>query len=126
MKTFYISVILLFVIDTLISTISGLLSILVAVSGMNAYAIIVGEILSYILLIYLVFYKFKTIPQFNVWFILLILVFYFIPKNFFYIYSLDELKELGKIIDLEKVGAAIFKFVFVLFACIKYYFIKNV
>jgi hypothetical protein len=125
MKKLYSCIILLFAIYVLIETVSGLLSVSVAFTKINIYSIVVGEILLYIAIIYFVFFRLKTIPKFKLWFIFLIFVFFFISKNFFYDYTMEELVEYATAMDLKIMNKIIFKFVFAVFACIKYYKIKE-
>lgn len=103
----------------------GLLSVLVAIAGINVYVIVIGELLLYMAILYFVFFRLKNIPEFKLWLVLLVFLFFFMPKNFFYTYTLDELRELAKIIDIEKAGKIMFRFIFALFAYIKYYRIKE-
>jgi hypothetical protein len=124
MKKLYSCIILLFAIYVLIETVSGVLSFLAA-TNINIYSIVVGDILLYIAIIYFVFFRLKTIPKFKLWFIFLIFVFFFISRKLYYSYTTEELVEYATAMDLKIMNKIIFKFVFAVFACTKYYKIKE-
>jgi len=119
------SIILLFILHTIIETFIGILPILVSVFNINVYIILIGEFLLYCSIIYFVFFRLETIPKFNIWIILLMFFIYFIPKDFFYVYSIEELKEFAEITVYERSMKVLFRFVFMLFICVKYYKTKG-
>jgi hypothetical protein len=124
-KKLYSCILLFFTIYTLLETTFGLLSVLVAITNINIYTVIVGEIMTYIIILYFVFFRLKSIPEFKLWVVFIIFILFFMPKNFFYVYTIDELREIAKITNIEKINKTIFKFIFSVFACIKYYRIKE-
>lgn len=119
------SIILLFILHTIIGIFIGIIPILVSIFDMNIYTILIGEFLLYCSIIYFVFFRLKSIPQFNIWIILLMFLIYFVPKDFFYVFTIDELKEIAKIDIYERSMKVFFRFTFMLFVCVKYYRIKR-
>ena len=119
------SIILLFILHNIIGIFIGIFPILVSIFDMNIYTILIGEFLLYCSIIYFVFFRLKSIPKFNIWIILLMFLIYFVPKDFFYVFTIDELKEIAKIDIYERSMKVFFRFTFMLFVCVKYYRIKR-
>ena len=124
-KKIYGCIILLFAIYTLLEKIPCLLFVFTSIFNINIYAVLFCQILLYISMIYFVFFKLKSLPQFRMWFIIVIFILYFIPKNFFYIPTIGSLLDFAKLMDFAIIEKIIGIPIFALFAYVKYYRIKE-
>lgn len=120
LKQIYACIILLFTIFTLIETYSGILFLVTVLLNLNLYFIILGKLLLYIAIFYVVLYKVKELPEIKLWFILLIFSVYILPKDFFYTYTIENLREFSKISDIDKAGRVVFRLLFAFWAYIRY------
>lgn len=121
----YRCIVLIFVIYTGIQMLLVLISLIVANFNLNIYIELFAELLLYLALIYWVFFRMKKIPEVSLSFFAGTVIFFFLPKDIFYNYSIEQLRELSYISDFEKALKVLFQFIFALFSAIKLYSMKH-
>lgn len=122
---FYRIIILLFVIYAFMQFLITLLSIGIVNFKLNIYYLLILKILSYIGIIYLLFFYIKSTPHIKPWVFILSLVVYLFPKNLLYTFSIEELRYLSEIMFYEKSSEVIFKLTFGLLAFFSLYMQTN-
>lgn len=88
--------------------------------------ILIGELVIYALIIWLVFFKFKPTFSIKWWMIMIIALLYIIPKSIMYPhYSMEDFKAINTISDYELIIKTIFNLSILLLAYFKYKKIKQ-
>jgi len=125
MKNFFAGIVFLFLIKTFVDIFSNVLTVIIATVNASGYFIIAGELLFYLIIVYFLFFRLKSIPKFNIWIVLLAFLYCILPKTFIYTYVLNLSEDIPKIFELERFLEHIFILTLAIIAYVKYYRINQ-
>ncbi|MDH6310481.1 hypothetical protein M2451_004013 [Dysgonomonas sp. PFB1-18] len=90
MKNFYAGIVIVIAIHVVLTLLNGLFAMSSALLNIPFYVIIIGTVLTYTF-IFIYLFRLKNVPQLKIYHIVIVVIFYFIPKDFLIELNKEEL-----------------------------------
>jgi hypothetical protein len=90
MKNFYAGIVIVIAIHVVLTFLNGLFAMSSALLNIPFYVIIIGTVLTYTF-IFIYLFRLKNVPQLKIYHIVIVVIFYFIPKDFLIELNKEEL-----------------------------------
>lgn len=90
MKNFYTGIVIVIAIHVVLTLLNGLFAMSSALLNIPFYVTIIGTVLTYTF-IFIYLFRLKNVPQLKIYHIVIVVIFYFIPKDFLIELNKEEL-----------------------------------